>query len=194
MTFTVETATNPLEIFPLGNDKLTNSAVPPFSGNSPVTLSLKAGYHRINYDGAATSGSYTGNFQTDPYTCPFTSLFFDTYGVFSGCTLSPSVSGVLINLHAQYVIQAHACGVRQFFNGTCNNVDSACNTFNTLSGACFTCADTSISPDASGRCIPPVVVITCSANQHQVGSQCIPDTCASVDTNNRCISCVSVIY
>ena len=97
-------------------------------------------------------------------------------------------------MHAQYVIQAHACGVRQFFNGTCNNVDERCNTFDALSGRCYTCADVNISPDSNGICASPSTAITCAAGQHQVGGVCIPDTCASVDASNLCNSCVSVIY
>ena len=187
---------NDINIYQLASDARTDvSSVASVTGATLAPASSQTfvkGFYRIHY--GTTVGSFTSKFYTDAYHCPFPSGFYDVHAVFAGCTPNPSVSGELINLHAQYVIQAHACGVRQFFNGTCNNVNSSCNTFDALSGRCYTCADNTINPDSNGVCTPLSTQITCSTGQHQVAGLCIPDTCAAVDSNNQCTSCVSVIY
>ena len=124
---------------------------------------------------------------------PYPAGYSDYHGVFAGCTPNPSISGNLINVHAAYAIQAHACGTRQFFNGSCQNVAASCNTFDPLSGWCTSCADTSITP-SSGVCASPSTALTCPTGQHQVGTACIPDTCSAANSAGQCTACISVLY
>ena len=119
-------AVDPIPIFKLASDARTDSPSTFVNTDltNPVTAqNYVAGYYRIHYQGNENTGTYVSKFYTDDYFCPYPSGFHDVYGVFAGCTANPSVSGELINLHAQYVIQAHGCGVRQYFDGTCKNVD-----------------------------------------------------------------------
>ena len=136
--------------------------------------------------------SYQSNF----YDCPYSSLVSDIRGAFDPCMGQDFMIIVAdaihpINLHQQYVLQAHGCGPTQFFNGTCNNVNPAknCNTFNALSGDCTTCPNQKYTL-ASGICsMPP----TCSTGSTLKGTVCVSDLCQASNADGSCSSCKSVV-
>ena len=175
------------------DDITVNLAIAAASGDgataTPFTMTnADARYYEVTWN--MTTGTYSLTYQTDTYLCPFSSIYSDVHGVFNGCTPSDAVPG---NIHAAYVIQAHACGSRQFFNGTCNDVSSNCNTFDPLSGKCFSCANLTYTK-VNGVCSAPVVVVTCAAGTYNNGGTCIPDNCSAVDATGNCTSCIKVTY
>ena len=158
---------------------------------------LKAGWYGVQFKYVGTLATDTplgsASFQSNAYTCPYDPAFKDVRCAFNPCTGSTVVgaAGGPINVHQQYIIQAHGCGLTQFFNGTCNNVDPAknCNTFNALSGDCTSCPSTKYNLTSGSCVIPP----TCSSGSTLVGVVCVSDLCATSNADGTCATCKSVL-
>ena len=154
---------------------------------SVQTPEVQAGYSVIVYSFPALTP--TVSYESDPYPCPFASTYLDYYGTFKAC-----VRG---NAHQEYVIQAHSCGIRQYFDGSCKDVDPLCNTFDPLTGACYTCWENS-RPAIRGSCSNVTSTtqnITCHSGTHAFQNRvCIPDECASIFANGTCSVCINAAF
>lgn len=155
-------------------------------------VNVSAGYKYLAPGWSGTNGDLnaTITYTTDPYVCPFASTYIDYYGTFSGCSSAASS-------HQAYTIQAHQCGIRQFFNGTCNNVDPSCNTFDPLTGNCFTCLDPTQTV-VQGACVTAAAAVTpptCAPGQTLFNNAiCIPETCSAADATGACTACVNTAF
>ena len=125
------------------------------SGSSPTYTytATASGFYFLEHRSTNPPNNYTISYQSQGYICPYDSTYTDVYKTFVPCRFAPPNPE---NAHQAYVIQAHACGTRQYFwnNETCMNVNEECNTFDTFSGACYTCQKQNYLL-VNGKCIPP---------------------------------------
>jgi hypothetical protein len=151
---------------------------------------LTAGYYYLLPSIVSAATTATISFTTDFYLCPFASTYIDYYGTFKGCSFG--------NVHQDYIMKAHACGIRQYFlNGICINVDSSCNTFDPLSGACLTCLDNARTA-VRGSCVNATNVTNapvCPTGTKLFNNvTCIPEECSAVYANGSCSACVNTAF
>ena len=63
--------------------------------------------------------------------------------------------------------------------------DEGCYTFNPRADQCFTCKDSSITPNREGKCV--------ASTKPSLGIV-LPENCIEVDSEGKCTECSSLIY
>ena len=144
---------------------------------TPVVNYSNKGYNLLSFGSQFKQKNQQISFQSDPYPCFHSPSFRDINEIFKPCYFTTKT-----NLHQQTALLAHRCGPRQFYNGSCHNIDQACNTFNPRADWCYTCKNTSIQA-IDGKCRPPLPPAAPS----------LPEHCLEGDSSG-CRSCSSPIY
>ena len=86
---------------------------PSVSGNDATYTNVPKGFYGLKF--TSDSAGATITYSSAYFTCPYDLTFVDSKKVFFFCRH-------LVNVHQVLALQAHQCGTRQFYNGSCNNV------------------------------------------------------------------------
>jgi hypothetical protein len=153
-------------------------------------------------------------FQSDAYSCPYSSAYPDFYSNFQPCTTAavvttPGYPCLVYNTVTQtcsqcvvgYTLVNNTCTVnttcpaRQYYHfGNCYPVDASCNTFDVYTGYCLSCVNT-LNYVVNGLCVPnPALIVNCTSRQYAINNKCfdVSALCLTFNANNgSCITCVA---
>lgn len=142
--------------------------------------------------GVMTSNSCPNGYYMRQGTCVVINPLCLTYDVNSGLCTSCLNTTYFLNKAGACILISDFCGYRMYFsNGNCLPVSDLCDTYDSTSGFCLTCRDSTILTD-NGTC---VFNDPCQNRQYHGANGICLNVSASCDTydpsNGQCLTCVS---